>query len=1408
MKHSTPPRGKCRRLILALMLLFSMTAAWADDSGLITQQITVNVATKGTLSNIIQSDKMFKITNLKITGELNSDDFTFIRKMAGCYYDSNRHKYDGHLEHLDLGGVHSISYPDFKEVYDENGNSESLSNCVIPLSYLYNLKTVVLPRFNGNWNFSLLDCRSLTTVEITGKGKMTNICDEALKGCSSLTSVTIPSTVTSIGVSAFWGCSSLARVSIPSTVTSIGASAFRECNSLTSISLPSLKNIAGATFMDCTNLQYILCAPVESIGSRAFSGCSNLTWTGQMIGSSTTLGPYVFEDCKKLEHITLPENMTTLPSGTFKGCTSLPSVKLPLGLTSIGDYAFDGCSSLEKIDLPYYLTSLGYRALAGCSKLTSLSLPSSLQSIGSNAFDGCSALANIYANMAAPVTASRSTFDGVSFSDCYLYVPSGTYQAYWLANGWGSFDHIVDNLAQQKSKMVTVETAGTLSDLIGNDKLSITHLKVSGPLNTYDIQCIREMAGCYTDANGSKSAGQLHHLDLAGATYTTTGPSLSLYRQSGQDGTFYITTSGSTNYPHAIFAYLDGLQSVILPKEETTTGEYMFFCCANLASASLENTSLTTIGKSTFCGCSSLTAIKVPTSCTAIGDYAFRECSNLESCYLEYRVNTIGTHAFYDCSSLKAINIPYGVTAIKDWTFRGCTSLTGIDLPKTLKSIGDRAFCLCTGLTSIALPESVESLANGVFLLCSGMKTVTLPAGLKTVSDNTFNGCTGLTSITANMTTPATVGENTFTDVPYDKCYLYVPEGSLEAYKAAEGWRNFSHTVESMADGTTVAVDKAGTLGTKISSDDKNKIKRLKVVGPINIDDIQFLREMAGCWIEEKEKYTDGTLQYLNLKDAQLVGGDKSINVYKVSWLYYDKTNACEAKAKIEADGNNFSNLFRRLLKLNTVVMPENLATTGYATFAYSPVTSVSLSPNLTTVGDSTFSACNKLQSIDLPASVTRIGTRAFSGCTALGSISFTSSLTSIGAYAFAGCGFTEFTVPENVTGISDGLFDGCGKLTSITMPKGLTAIGKRAFAGCAFTEFTVPEGITAISDELFSSCDKLKTVTLPKGLTAIGTRAFAGCGFTKFTIPDAITTISDYLFANCPNLEEVTFPKDLKSVGKGIFSGCGFSVFTLPRQITAITDYMFSDCANLEHIYLHDGLKSIGDYAFQYCNSLGGMTMPASVTKIGKGCFSHCDYLKEGVTLSDAITEIPDEAFAFCDNLYEIKLPAELRRIGRYAFEGSYSIGTISGLIIPSKVTEIAEGAFYKSFLGCKDLVLPASLRTIGEYAFYESSAEKIHSFMQVPLPLSQYNFDMGDRSQCKLYVPKGTAQKYRNAEVWKEFDIEEMDPSGIDTVTDGNAVKEVARYDAEGHLLTAPTKGLNIVRYSDGTIKKVVVE
>ena len=166
MKHFTLLTGKRHLLLVLIMLLCSVRVAYADDSDLITQQITVNVPTAGTLSNIIQSDKMFKITNLKITVFLNSDDIRFIRKMAGCYYNGNGSKYDGHLQYLDLGSLSQISYIHSFEVYDENGYRSTLNDCLFPLAYLYNLKTVVLPNLYKDYNFSLMGCRNLTTAKM------------------------------------------------------------------------------------------------------------------------------------------------------------------------------------------------------------------------------------------------------------------------------------------------------------------------------------------------------------------------------------------------------------------------------------------------------------------------------------------------------------------------------------------------------------------------------------------------------------------------------------------------------------------------------------------------------------------------------------------------------------------------------------------------------------------------------------------------------------------------------------------------------------------------------------------------------------------------------------------------------------------------------------------------------------------------------------------------------------------------------------------------------------------------------------------------------------------------------------------------------------------------------------------
>lgn len=1200
MKHFTLLTNKRHILLVLIMLLCSVRVAYADDSGLVTQQITVDVPTAGTLSNIIQSDKMYKITNLKITGSLNADDIRFIRKMAGCYYNGNGSKYDGHLQYLDLGSLSQISYVHSFEVYDENGYRSTLNDCLFPLAYLYNLKTVVLPNLYKDYNFSLMGCRNLTTAKMPDN--LEKIGNNTFKDCSSLVDISLSPTITSIGEYAFSGCSSLTEIQIPVNVTYIGKYAFYGCSSLKGINVPTdLVNISASTFENCTNLQYFFNYNyIESIGDRAFAGCSKLTRIVNLFIGSPSIGTYVFENCKSLKSVWVPENMKNLPQGMFKGCSSLSSVTLPQYLLSIDDYAFDGCSSLADIKLPIYLNSLGYRALADCSKLTSLDLPSSLQNIGSYAFAGCNAMERIDANMAAPITASQSTFNGVDFSNCYLYVPTGAYQSYWLANGWGSFEHIIDNLAPQKSKMVTLETAGTLRDKIGsNEKFSITHLKVSGPINTNDIQYIREMAGCYYDTNGSKYNAYLHHLDLRDASFSADGPMIEVYGSNGYKRHMCIQALENTVGTTHLFFCLDGLQTVILPNNEEEIGENMFGLCNNLKN------------------------IEIPS-----------------------RVQTIRSDAFIQCSSLEALQLPYGITSLEDAVFANCFNLKDIEIPESVTTIGYWAFENCRSLTSITIPDNVTSIGESAFGGCSNLKSLNLPANLNTIREKAFNGCTSLTRINAKMKDPVTIGEDTFTGLDYDKCELLVPEGSAEAYRQAAVWSNFNN----ITDITVVVTDNAGLLQYMIEKNDKNyknKITRLKVIGPIGIYDIQYIREMAGCWLEERGKKTDGNLQYLDLQEAKLVGSDIGINVY-TNGSNQGETNTIECTAKIEPDGNDFSNLFRNVSKLNTVIMPSYLTTTGRGTFMDSP-------------------------------------------------------------------------------------------LSSITLPKNLTSIGNNAFNGCS----------------------GLRDISIPSGVT---------------------------------------------SIGDGAFKGCGLKEFTLPKQVTEITDEMFFNCS-LQHIYLHDGLKSIGNYAFAI-SALKEINIPNSVAYIGDNCFQGCGGLEEVVILSDQITEIPNEAFADCNALHTIKLPANLERIGERAFIGTWRLGTKEGLTIPSKVREIGAEAFYKSLFDAVDIVLPASLTNIYS-AFEGSGARVIHCYMPEPLPLNGFSFGGGGSlSNCKLYVPKGCANKYRNAEVWRDFDIEEMEVTGIGSATNDSTVTEEARYDANGNLLAAPAKGLNIVRYSDGTVKKIMVE
>ena len=373
-----------RQLLFVMFMLLGCLSIQAADDGLITKQITIKLDKAGTLPDRISESKKYLITNLKIVGEVNGTDWLFIREMAGS--DFRGDKTDGKLSILDLSDAKIV------------GGG---------LLYFFNVYT--------SYNDKLGDY--------------------AFYGCSGLTSLTIPSSVTSIGNEAFHGCCGLTSLVIPSGVTSIGDEAFHGCSGLTSLVIPS---------------------GVTSIGDEAFSGCSGLT------------------------SLTIPSSVTRIGESAFSGCSGLTSLTIPSSVTWISGEAFSGCSGLTSLVIPSSVTSIDRSAFSGCSSLTSLTIPSSVTSIGNYAFEGCSGLTSIYVYLEKTPKLGTDIFSGCDAKKCKVYVPTGTYDDYWLSE-FGYFENI------EEFDATDIDNVTTASDAKEVSRYSVNGQRLSAPAKGLNI---------------------------------------------------------------------------------------------------------------------------------------------------------------------------------------------------------------------------------------------------------------------------------------------------------------------------------------------------------------------------------------------------------------------------------------------------------------------------------------------------------------------------------------------------------------------------------------------------------------------------------------------------------------------------------------------------------------------------------------------------------------------------------------------------------------------------------------------------------------------------------------------------------------------------------------------------------
>ena len=449
--------------LTAVFMLLGCLSIQAADDDLITKQITIKLDKAGTLPDKIGSSKKYKITNLKLVGEINGTDFRMIHEMAGSDYYG--HKTNGKLSLLDLSEAKIV------EGGDAHYNS---SNDEI-----------------GDFVFSY--CSGLTS--LTLPASITEIGDKAFEGCSGLTSLNLPSNLTKIGENAFKNCSGLTSLNLPDGITEIGERAFFDCRGLTSLNLSSsITKIGEDAFSGCRGLKEVRFCINDNLDTYLIKGhpyidvdcgikyyINDKEITSIEIPSNvTSIGHYVFQRCSGLTSLNLPAGITEIGWGAFWNCSGLTTLNLPASLTEIGGSAFNGCSGLTSLTIPDGVTEIGKYAFSNCSYLTSLTIPSSVTSLGEYAFQECSSLQSVYVSWPTPISAGWVFYD-VDIKNCTLYVPQGTEQDYFLADVWGYFGNIVEY------DPTGIDKTTTSTDVEEVSRYSVNGQRLVGPTKGLNI---------------------------------------------------------------------------------------------------------------------------------------------------------------------------------------------------------------------------------------------------------------------------------------------------------------------------------------------------------------------------------------------------------------------------------------------------------------------------------------------------------------------------------------------------------------------------------------------------------------------------------------------------------------------------------------------------------------------------------------------------------------------------------------------------------------------------------------------------------------------------------------------------------------------------------------------------------
>ncbi len=1264
------------------------------------------------------------------------------------------------------------------------------------------------------------NCSNL--IGISFPASLQSIGQAAFCGCSKVVTITTPERLNDIGYSAFSNCTSLSEVNILGTLTETESSLFSGCIKLVKAVLPnSVTTIKDGTFSGCQSLTSLtLPASLTSIEKRAFAGCSKLS-NLELPESVKSIGYRTFDGCSSLQTVKIPPSVERIDNEAFIG------IPCYLDIDPGNPYykSIDGVlfnkngteiihcptSKTGKYIIPESVKSINGSVFYDCQRLTSISMPTNINNVSSNNFYHCDNLQSLYVHVVIPIDFSyneENIFSGINFETCQLYVPIGTKEAYQSAAQWKNFQNIVEmpgftlskdtvNFKSTESSRVIELSCNNVGWRANSDSEWLTvsptaqdsseQLTIVTTTNSTDTERIGKIIVNATSFSGDVLDPKVITVTQAGASSSQTTLTIEL-TDPGTLSSVLSQEQKNTVIKLILIGNIDARDFKTIRDEMLKLTELDLSMASIDAYSGSEGTSSNTdtyledeVPESALDAKNGLTLLILPNSITSIGKDALNGCNGLYQITIPNSVVSIGDWAFENCSFMD-VTIPNSVLTMGEGVFSNCGKLSSVTLSNSLQSINRKTFQYCSSLTNVEVPEPVTSIKYAAFRDCVSLKSATIPGSATLIEDDAFSSC-DLTSVYVYAQTPPVVGSSySFSDKTKGAATLFVLPGLKGTYQNAEVWNEFAHVEEMpgvyLPEGDTIRLNStAQSLQSEVSANvawSASSNAEWLIIDPTTSTD-NFL----GYYVSENTSNVERigqitlTAEGVDPKIIKVIqSGQNSLTIeVNLAGTLSSLLTAQQKNnvAKLTVTGNIDARDFKTIRDEMPGLTDVDLSGASIMAYSGSGGTGYNVSEYpLNVVPERAFAGSIKLLSLFLPKSAIAIDDYALQACTSLISMRISSSVKTIGEGAFEGCGklVSLYSYPEQPGNLEEYVFSGVNTSScTLFVPFGCIEIYENSGEWDKFAHMEEMPGFIFSDDTLRFEAAGQKQVELKTNTTWFadtedswltfspsggnnnaqltitvgensGTESRAG----KLKISSPYTDSKEITVIQAGKITELTIHVDIPGTLGSLLANVSTENI-LKLTITGNIDFRDFMIFVLKMPFLEEidlSAVTIAAYSGREGN------YPAN--ELPAYAFTELYYIKN-VILPENLTSIGEKAFAERTQLTSVTFGPSLEEIGMLAFDVCEKL---TSLVIPSSVTLIRQSAFERC----------SGLKTIS-----------VHS--SEPAMLNSPVFSGVDKSQCKLYVPAGKMQTYKDAGEWGEF---------INTEEEGIDV-------GEGKLIEGPT-------------------